>query len=292
MKVEGIGINLHPDRVQGELERMRRELEFFQGVGYEYVEVPVDAVDVVYRGVLRPQRMRRLRAILRDFDLKYTVHAPLALDLRSGEDLEVQRDLFRASLDFTSEIGATVFVYHYGRKSPDPGAEERLREEMERAARYAARSGIRICVENIEIDHIRNVLEFVRDIGCESVGMTLDLGHAFLAAHRFGFDFLEAVRLAEPLVKHIHLSDNFGRFEEARLTGYERYKAIPYRRLVSLGKGDLHLPPGWGEVPLREALALLEGYEGVVILEYYSHRYREEADEILREARAILGCGA
>ncbi|RLE68061.1 MAG: sugar phosphate isomerase/epimerase, partial [Thermoprotei archaeon] len=42
MKVKGIGINLHPERTQGEMERLREELRFFQETGYDYVEIPVD----------------------------------------------------------------------------------------------------------------------------------------------------------------------------------------------------------------------------------------------------------
>jgi len=288
VKIRGIGINLHPDRVQGEMSRLREELCFFQEVGYEYVEIPVDAVDVVYRGELLPTRMTRLKAVLKEFDLKYTVHAPLALDLREQEDLTLQRDLFKSSLDFTADIGAEIFVYHYGRKSQNPELEGKVCEEMVKAAMYAAQRGIQICVENIEIDPVHNVVEFVREVNLENVGITFDIGHAYLAAKRFAFDFFAAVRSVHPYVRHIHLSDNFGRFEEARLVGYEQYKSIPYRKLVALGKGDLHLPPGWGEVPIKEALAILDSYEGVIVLEYYNQRYRDEAEEILRRARALV----
>ncbi len=71
-----------------------------------------------------------------------------------------------------------------------------------------------------------------------------------------GYDYVEIP------VDAVDVTDNFGRFEEARLAGYEQYKLIPYRKLVALGKGDLHLPPGWGEVPTEEGLALLKDYEG------------------------------
>jgi len=288
LKVKGIGINLHPERTQGELEKLRNELHFFQETGYDYVELPVDAVDVVYCGKISPPRMRKLKAALRDFDLRYTVHAPLGLDLRDKENLEVQRNLFRASIDFAAEIGAKIFVYHYGRKTNDPGIEAQLGDELLNAASYASQSDVHICVENIEIDPIDNVVNFIRDIAGENVWMTFDFGHAYLSVKKFGGDFFEAIRSAKPYVRHIHLTDNFGRFEEARLTGYEQYKLIPYRKLVALGKGDLHLPPGWGEVPTEQGLAILDGFEGVIVLEYYNQRYRDEAREILQYVRNIV----
>ena len=285
MLIKGIGINAHPSRVEGQIKKLEEDLRFFQDVGYDYVEIPVDAIDVVYGGSLVPQRLRALKSLLNDFGLKYTVHAPLALDLRDREDYPVQLDLFRASLDLTAEIGARIFVYHYGRKTEDPSLEELLHRGILEMAPYAAEREVLICVENIEIDTVQNVIDFVRGIGHENVGMTLDLGHGYLAAQRFKFDFLGSVQSASPYVKHIHLSDNFGRFEETRLVGYEQYKQIPYRKRLALGKGDLHLPPGWGKVPWEAALGLLEDYEGVLVLEYYHHRYRPEAQRILAEVR-------
>jgi len=288
MKVKGIGINAHPARIDGEIRKLEEDLKFFQDVGYDYVEIPVDAIDVVYRGRLLPRRLRALKELLSRFELNYTVHAPLALDLRTREDHELQLELFRASLCFTAEIGAEIFVYHYGRKGSDPDLEELLYQGISEMASYATELGVLICVENIEIDTIQNVVDFVRQVAKESVGMTLDLGHGYLAAGYFGFDFLEAVRQARPYVRHIHVSDNFGRFEETRLVSYELYKQIPYRRRLALGKGDLHLPPGWGEVPWEEALRLLKGYEGVLTLEYYHHRYLPEARDILSRVKAEL----
>jgi len=288
MRVKGIGINAHPARIDGDVRRLEADLKFFQEVGYDYVEVPADAIDVIFCGKLNRRRLRLLKEVLAQFKFRYTLHAPLALDLRARDDYELQLDLFSSSLELAAEIGAEVLVYHYGRKSHDPLLEERLLQGVIQMADYARELGVVICVENIEIDTIQNVVDFVQEVGRENVKMTLDLGHGYLAATRFGFDFLEAVRIAAPLVGHLHLSDNFGHFEETRLTSYELYKQIPYRRRLALGKGDLHLPPGWGKVPWEEALGLLGDYQGVLILEYYHHRYIPEAREILQMLRDKL----
>ena len=288
MRIKGIGINAHPAYIDGEIKKLEKDLRFFQEIGYNYVEIPVDVIDVVYRGELLPRRIRDLRTLLSSFDLKYTVHAPLALNLRDQENSQVQRELFKASLDLTVEIGAEIFVYHYGQSTQDSRLEDALYQGMLEMADYAGDRKIEICVENIEIDTVQNVVAFVGELGTESIGMTFDFGHGYLAAKYFGFDFLESVRMAKPYIHHIHISDNFGRFEPMRLVSYEQYKLIPYRKRLSLGKGDLHLPPGWGEVPLEGALELLDDYEGVLILEYYHHRYRPEAREILESVRACV----
>jgi len=117
MQVKGIGINAHPDHINGEFRRLKEDLQHFQEVGYDYVEIPVDAVDVVYCGKLNRSRMEDLKILLKGFTLRYTVHAPRALDLRDVRMREAQKELFRACILFTSEIGADVFVYHYGRRT-------------------------------------------------------------------------------------------------------------------------------------------------------------------------------
>lgn len=290
MEITGIGLNIHPDHINGEMERLQEDLEYLQRLGYDYAELSTDAIDIIYHGRLHPRRLRDLKALLGQFSLKYTVHAPRVLDLRDTENLGLQKEIFRSCIRLAAEIGAEIFVYHYGRRSAVEEREEQLLEAMVELADFAASWGVQICVENIEIDTVANVVEFVEQVAKEegNVGMTLDIGHAFLASRRFGFDLLEAVRQASPYVRHLHVTDNFGHFEETRLQGYEQYKLIPYPKLLQLGRGDLHLPPGWGEAPIDEVLSELRNYRGLFILEYYSHRYRPQGREILQAARELI----
>ena len=288
MHITGIGINAHPDHVNGEIEKLEEDLEHFQNLGYDYVEIPVDVVDVVYCGRLNRRRMADLKALLSGFNLKYTVHAPRVLDLRDVKEYPMQKELFKACLAFTAEIGAEIFVYHYERRTEYEQIEEMLYQGLVEMADIAAEHGIQICVENIEIDLVSHVVDFVDRVGRENVGMTYDFGHAYLAAGYFGFDFLASIELARPYIKHIHVTDNFGRYDELRLLSYEQYKAKPYADRLLLGRGDLHLPPGWGEVPFDAAFDLLPDYQGVFMLEYYFHRHRPYAREILETAREYV----
>ena len=288
MQITGIGINAQPDLVGGEVERLEENLAYFQTIGNDYVEIPVDILDVIYHGRLHQRRMADLKALLQSFNLKYTVHAPRVLDLRDAKDIEIQKKLFEVCIIFTAEIGAQVFVYHYGRRTEEEFLEEMLYRNMLEMAALAAEKGVQICVENIEIDTVAHVVEFVERVERESVGMTFDFGHAYLAARRFDFDFLESIKQARPYIRHIHVSDNFGLYEETRLLSYERYKMIPYASRFLLGRGDLHLPPGWGEIPLDAAFRLLEDYKGIFMLEYYFQRYRPYSQEILEGARQYV----
>jgi sugar phosphate isomerase/epimerase len=66
------------------------------------------------------------------------------------------------------------------------------------------------------------------------------------------------VDVAAPWVKHLHVSDNFGRLDRG-------FDAEPER--WAFGEADIHMPPGWGRVPYGELLARLPRYEGDMILE-------------------------
>jgi sugar phosphate isomerase/epimerase len=93
----------------------------------------------------------------------------------------------------------------------------------------------------------------------------------------------QAVREIRPCVRHIHLHDNFGK----ACASYEKKQY----ELVATGRGDLHLPPGWGEIPMREMFELLGDYSGVVLLELRP-RYGGFLPEILENARRLCAKAA
>ena len=78
------------------------------------------------------------------------------------------------------------------------------------------------------------------------IGMTLDVGHLNIA-RKAGFkeeDIMKEVEQIAKHVKHVHLTDNFG-------------------------YSDSHLPPGMGNVPIKEIMEKLEkkGFKGRKIVE-------------------------
>ena len=122
----------------------------------------------------------------------------------------------------------------------------------------------------------------VEAVGHPLFGLTLDLGHLYLAANTCRFDYLEAIRQAAPYVRHIHGSDNFG-----RLGGVfdELHFRIPY------GDGDVHMPHGWGTLPHAEALAQLAGYEGLYEALYVMEirpRFRDHLGDALAFLRDVI----
>nr|HID14318.1 sugar phosphate isomerase/epimerase [Anaerolineae bacterium] len=193
------------------------------------------------------------------------------------------------------------------------------RETLAELAEEAGRKGVTICVENADprVDEeavwelarrvrvngvdlfyriapsgdiaiynyggvIKHLVRQVEGVGQDNVGIALDIGHAYIASNYYDFDFLDAITLAKPLVRHLHVHDNFG-----KPAGLDRRQII----LVPEGKGDLHMPVGWGEIPYRGVLSRLKGYQGILILEL-KPRYGPYLEDALLDVRNLLKeCG-
>ena len=185
-------------------------------------------------------------------------------------------------------IGSELLVCHFERESEDPDQESLFREAVLQGLDYARRQNVKIGIENIEIDTLSKVVDFVEEVNEPDLFLVLDVGHAFLSERYFGGNFLESLKNAASLVGHIHFSDNFGRFEKMRLENFDLYKASSYTNRHNLGSGDLHLPPGWGAIPYEEVLKIFGNYQGIVILEYRHDRYLDFNPEILQETKALF----
>jgi sugar phosphate isomerase/epimerase len=229
----------------------------------------------------------------------------------------MDRAVFLASLDACAALGAGVMVYHSGlialRQAaaglgplPDDAELRRAREREVAAlgelAPLAAERGVVVAMENRdphpwEVATLRrfgippdqlptyhagllvpDLVAQVEAVGHPNLGLTLDLGHLFLAAQHCGFDYLSAIEQAAPHVRHLHVSDNWGRLGGPSDSLNHR---IPH------GEGDVHLPPGWGAIPHVEALKRLPGYEGYYILEIRP-RFHDHLAEALETARDII----
>ncbi|MCL7454996.1 MAG: sugar phosphate isomerase/epimerase [Anaerolineae bacterium] len=232
-------------------------------------------------------------------------------------DLVLEKDVFAACLEFCAAVGAGVMVYHSGLIGlyeyafglgalPGPEELEAARSQEVAALRelmpLAVELGVVVGMENRdphpwELAVLRRagqpddalvtyhagltvpaLLRQVTEVGHPQLGLTLDLGHLYLAAGQCGFDYLDGVRQAAPYVRHLHAHDNFGRLGWVHTGLHSR---LPY------GDGDTHLPPGWGRIPHLESLAALDGYEGLYVLEILP-RFRAHLAQALESTRQLI----
>ncbi len=284
-----IGINVDARRIDGNLETLKHDLETIEQLGFDVAEIPVNGVDAIANGVLKKDRVEQVKEVMKQFKLEYTVHAPNALNLQDLRYPETQRRVFKSCIEFTAAIGAEKLVYHQGKlirggnSEGEVAPEEAYEMEVEGLidlAHLAEECGVMICVENV-YSSITHLVRLVRDVGMSNVGICYDFGHSFINSRRIGYDFFRSIQLAKPYIYHTHVQDNFGKGELEELGS-----KIPYIEGMTMGIGDLHLPPGWGSIPYEKVFRLMEGYTGVYLIELHQRFFFKFEDNymVMKEA--------
>lgn len=316
--IERIGINADSFTINGDIAVLRKFLERFVEAGFSYAEIPVHGMDCIVNGNLCEKRVADVRDVLTSYSLRYSVHSPDQLNLADAADPETHTRALRSTIDFASEIGAEIVVYH-GSVRWDKGSRdssEALPDEasgmdhaafdpvslvalwadeidrLGRAADYAAARGVTVAVENIFRQSAREITYRIdpRVLACvvsavdsSALGICLDFGHAFISAGEEGFALDEALRAVAPRLVHVHIHDNFGK------------PAVPNARAIDMmfeGSGDLHLPPGWGAIPYDTLFPIFAAdFRGIFTLELqprFADCYGEAREWVNRRA-AVFG---
>lgn len=258
--------------------------------GYSHAEIDPRDWDVWLGGTVNTRELARLSRVLdRHRDrLAYTLHGPLDANLFETGERGIHISLLHAALEVAGAIGAEVAVIHPGWRVPGsttPLAEllAAEREVLAALGTQAEAWGGRVAVETwysagaVDYSYAvwpEQLAAHIEALSHPAVGVCLDFSHLFLASEWFGFDFLDGVRRLAPLSAHLHVQDTFGRAHE--------------QNVPALGLGDLHLPPGWGRVPLAEAFAAGDfAREPVVMVELLADRFVAQLPDALASARAL-----
>ncbi|HMK45093.1 MAG TPA: sugar phosphate isomerase/epimerase [Methanocella sp.] len=299
-----IGSKIDEVRVDGRLEQVRMDLKAYKKIGLKAAEIPVHGVDAIKNGRVDKRQTNKIVDLLRRFDFKYSVHAPNPLNLMDRESPRLHADVFRASLTFAEEIGAKILVYHPGRflveeefpiNMPLLYTEEEKQQLLDEEAftiEQLARDfkGITICMENARpylvhspycyAEQIGLLRDQVLRIGRSNVKITLDIGHLYMASKFYGFDPVEAAKSIAGLIAHTHVHDNFGG------AIYHHQKTQTHQ--LPFGRGDSHMPVGWGNAPIRDILATyVDGYGGMYMMEL-RNRYFDHTEESRDNLECIM----
>jgi sugar phosphate isomerase/epimerase len=279
-----IGINL-PDSTN--LTNLEAELTRIQRDGFDACEINLSTFPLIIGGELQPMVVEHVKEILKRYPLRYTAHAGYGLDLRNLEEHTMHRAVLFSSIDACAALGITPLNLHYEVQTLYTAREKAFFDAHAEAAEYGLNLGVQINIENIEIEYASKAAEFVRAVNHPNLGMTLDLGHLFLSATHFGYDFMETVKDCAPLLRHLHINDNTGDFELLRMTNFDIYKTMDRNYRFAFGRGDIHIPPFWGKVPLKEAFTVIKkaGYQGVWLCEYYNQSFLPFNKEVQERVR-------
>jgi len=302
-----IGAKIDEVRVDGSLQRLIEDLNYYKGIGLSSAELPVHGLDAIRNGKIHLRRVKEILNILNDFDFSYSVHSPNPLNLMEQEQSGLHLSVFRASLEFTLTIGSSILVYHAGRFIPEETfpfqkgnglsnkrAAELLEMEKEVLAKLSSEySSVTICVENARPysyhspycygERIDLLKEQIEEINRPNVKINLDVGHLYMAAQFYQFDPVEATAQIQPHIVHTHIHDNFGK------SIYHHEKIQTHQ--IPFGRGDSHMPVGWGQIPMAQILSTyLSTYRGMLIMELrnrYFLQTGESKENLLEILKAI-----
>lgn len=283
MKGKGTGVSIAPDEAVAKPDLLKGKLEKALAHGFDAVELPIHGLRVILNGQLNETRLESYVRLLSQYPLRYTLHAPFSINLFEKEDSGLHFSLLMQSIRVCGAIGAETLVYHPGRYVaeellPYPGAWPRYSEEdkrrllerertwMRQAGDEAGKIGLRIGMENMRPyldcpDYCYStdpmaLAEQVDRIDHPQVGITLDIGHLHLAMKDLPYGVEEAIERLGPRIVHMHLHDNFGKptFSLEK----NQYDLLP------VGRGDMHMPVGFGDVPMdriaRQLGSRIDGY--------------------------------
>ncbi len=299
-----IGSKIDEIRIDGSLSAFRRDLDYFTQIKLEAIEIPVHGLDVIKNGMIDDRRLKEVCQILKDFDFLYSVHSPNPLNLMDQWNSELHFSVFKASLEFTSAIESNLLVYHAGRFIPEEAfpiqnghavtkelARRLMENEKEKIICLSEEyPHITICIENARPylyhspycygEQVGLLKEQVEAIKRPNVRINLDLGHLYIASHFYQFDPIEAVREISSLISHTHIHDNFG--------GAIYYHEKIQTHQIPFGRGDSHMPVGWGTIPFAEIFsAYLPSYQGMLMMEL-RNRYFSHTEESMRNLMGLL----
>jgi len=183
----------------------------------EYVEILDES-----HHALSSRRIKIIKDISRDRNLKLTVHAPFVDINIASPDPSFRRLALKRlsrSMALASQLGARFWVFHPGLRTGvshfHPGNDWMLNvESVLKLIEVAVKNDLTISIENTPepfpfiLKSVNDFARFYKDLGVVNLGLTLDIAHANVS-HQI-FDFIK--QFAGKII-HAHASDNDGTFD-------------------------------------------------------------------------------
>lgn len=297
MAVGGIGIHAPEVILKGDLYALRHELIYYQALGFSSVELSPHIFGTIYNGSLNRKNVTELIAELKEFSFEYIIAIPDSVNFMAPHSDRLDHQVFLSCLEFAALLGRSPLVIYQAGHSQEPLTEnqqktlwERERALLSSLGEIAKSYGVLIAIENCaayaDIDHysyaesLDRLINMAAAVNQIQVGVSLDIGRAWLAQRRHSFDLTQQLTASIPYLMHVAVNDNFGKCS--------LYAQHDYDNLAVTGCGDLQLPPGMGEIPLTSLLSLLGDYQGTLTLRLNAH-HRQHFGYALQKLQSAAG---
>jgi len=204
------------------------------------------AVNEFGKGVVSAQEVELIELSLAEFDfinngynviskaielknkygLEYTIHAPfqdaksirINLTERDEKNVKVMKHVFeicdKLEANYVVVHGGDVRNHHYI---------ENLVNNLREICKMASEYGIIIALENLFTNEIgirragetpKELLRIVEEAGMDNLGVTIDVGHAYITAQQYGFSIQDYFYILKDYIVHMHVHNNIGLKDE------------------------------------------------------------------------------
>ena len=123
INVRGIGIALDIGIAQhihfSRFRQLERSLAYSHELGFRLVEIDPSPFSLIVNGELRRPQLENFVAVLENFDLRYSVHGLMRLNLAYDTRRELCRRIMLCQIEICRAMGASRLVYHSGLQALD-----------------------------------------------------------------------------------------------------------------------------------------------------------------------------
>lgn len=180
------------------------------------------------------------------------------------DEREWRVEYTKRAIDLADATDAPAVCLATGRPlpgNPPERAREYLHDSLDSILDYAEDWNVQVGIEfepELLVECTDETLDLIDDVGRESLGVNLDVGHAAV----YGEDVVESIHQSAGHITGVHLED---------IAGGRRGK-------------HYHLVPGAGDLDFRRIFDALDdvGYDGFATLELYT--YPDRPDEVAKQA--------
>ena len=284
----------------GDLASLAATLDRLEALGAEVCELTAATLDAVADCRLVADRVTAVRRVLAGRPFRYTLHAPIPINLMDEAHRDWQLEAAVAALELGDALDARTIVLHPGRVHPERWAavpDALLAAERDALFELGERAralDVRVAYENLspgprviagaETSYALDPAALAAQLdalGHPHVLACLDVSHAQQGAGLMGFDLEESVRALGPWIAHLHFSDSTGRPLTIAHDGTPQ-------TMHWFGGGDMHAPPGWGRIAFEAMAEATRARSGTALIIELRPNVRTHAEaQTLAAARAF-----
>ena len=179
----------------GNLDMLEDQLKKFKELKVDSVELPIYEIDIIVGKKVLSSEIKKLHSITKKYDFDYTVHGELTVNLMDEKYFNDHKDVLKADIEVSGEIGATHLITHFGYTSKNNFEKKSKYEDLlkkqndcyEELSTFAERNNVTLAIEclypfddNSYAPLPGEIANHLNRINHPNIKACLDISHAYI----------------------------------------------------------------------------------------------------------------